>query len=143
MNRQSIRNSLATKRRLITKRRRVGFTLLEVVVALVLMGSVLVASLLAFSKHQRQVALAEKRLQAVQVADQMVQRLATSPTGIPTPASGSVVGHVGWIWRTEIVGRVAVADQSLLVVQYSILDVANGQSAVPLVSVQVVKREGL
>jgi Tfp pilus assembly protein PilV len=127
----------------VTMHKRLGLTLLEVVVALVLMGSVLVASLLAFSKHQRQVAVAQKRLQAVQVADQMVQQLSASPTGIPVPASGAVLGHSGWVWRTDIVGRVAVADQPLLVVQYRIFDVANRESSVPLVSVQVVKREGL
>ena len=76
-----------------------GFTLLEVVAALILMGSVLAGSILAFSRHRKQLANAEKRIEATMIADQLLQQLSSQPGGIPTNARGTIPQHPRWIWQ--------------------------------------------
>ncbi|MCO8121765.1 prepilin-type N-terminal cleavage/methylation domain-containing protein [Stieleria sp. TO1_6] len=116
---------------------RPGLTLLEVVVALVLMGSILVASLLAFSKHRHQLSLAEKRIQATRVADDLVHQLSQHSDGIPIGARGLVAGKPGWIWQTSLVGMASLATVPLQVVRVELIHV--DRETQPLVWVDLVK----
>ena len=118
--------------------RRDGLTLLEVIVGLVLMGSILVASLLGFSKHRRQLQLAEKRIQATFVADGLVQELSAQRGGIPVPAQGAVPGQSGWIWKTSAVGTTVMASIPMQVIRLELIDTRD--PVTPLISVDLVKR---
>lgn len=102
---------------------RPGFTLLEVVVALALMGSVLVATLLAFSQHRAQLSLAEKRIQATIIADQIVSTLSAQRDGIPIGTQGVVAGKANWIWQTSRVGTTTLATVPMQVFRFQILEI--------------------
>lgn len=116
-----------------------GFTLLEVIVALVLLGSVLVGSMLAFASHHEQIRRAEKRLEAVRIADRILAELALSPDGIPARSRGAVTEKPNWLWVTEPVAAATLADVPVLVVRFRIFE--SGVAPRELVSVEVVKAE--
>lgn len=79
-----------------------GFTLVEVIIGLSLMATVLVASLLAFSKHQKQIRLAKSKIAAVQIADELLNRMTASRNGVPPAAGGTIPNHPNWSWRTSV-----------------------------------------
>lgn len=118
--------------------RRNAFTLIEVVVGLALMASVLVASLLAFSAHSRQRALASAKRQAVITADQLLQQLSVRRGGIPPTGRGLVAGRVDWFWRTDLVGTTAPAGIPMRVIRFQIVRQNGDGSSTSLASVEVV-----
>jgi prepilin-type N-terminal cleavage/methylation domain-containing protein len=122
------------------KRRR-GFTLMEVVVALVLMGSVLAGSLLAFSRHRKQLSMADKRIEATMIADQLVTELSSQRGGIPIEARGRIAGKPSWIWLTSPVGATQLATVPMQVVRFQILELS--PTPTPLVSVDIVESSRL
>jgi prepilin-type N-terminal cleavage/methylation domain-containing protein len=114
-------------------RRDAGFTLVEVIAALTLMGGVMVATLLALTQHRRQVTL---------VADRLVAELTARRGGLPESARGRVLGHPTWIWQTAPIGRTSVATVPLRVVRFRILEVTRtGDAPVDLVSVDLITSE--
>lgn len=134
-----MRSSLGSAIRGGPLRRANGFTLLEVVVGLVLMASVLVSSMLAFTAHQRQLRYAEAKLEAVLVADALLESFTSSRDGIPPAASGPVNGRAGWYWRTQVVGVTAPADISLQVIRLQVLGPVREGSSRVLASLDVVR----
>ena len=115
--------------------KRVALTLLETIVALVLMASVLVSSLLALSSHRRQMRVADKRLEAAAVADQLYDQLRRDGKSA-VMKSGSVAGRPGWFWNTRVVGTAVLASEPVSVIRLTIQEM----SAVPveLISVEYV-----
>ena len=113
-----------------------GFTLLEVIVALVLMGSVLAGSLLAYSSHRKQLSMATKRIEATRIADQMVQQLSAQTDGIPVGTRGLVSGKPNWFWQTEAVGFTELATVRLRVVRFQIFE--RRPAVTPLVTIEIV-----
>lgn len=116
-----------------------GFTLLEVIVALALMATVLVSSILAFARHHEQLKSADQRLEAVRIADGIVSQMIATQDGVPLRGQGAVLGKANWYWRTETVGATQIANVPLLVVRFQI--VAAGAEPRELVSVNVVRAE--
>ena len=114
-----------------------GFTLLEVIVALAIMGAILVASLLAFSQHRRQLALADKRIEATMIADRLVSQLSSQRDGIPVGARGIVANKTNWIWQTSLLGTTTLATVQMRVLRFEIVEI--GQSPTQLISVDLVK----
>ena len=123
-------------------KRRDAFTLIEVVAALVLMGSVLAGSLLAFSRHRRQLDVAEKRLEATVVADQLISELSALEDGIPNQSRGRIAGKPNWFWQTAPVGTTMIASVPMQVIRLQIIDLtaeSSGDARSDLVSVEFVK----
>ncbi len=114
-----------------------GLTLLEVIVALVLMGGVVVSTLLAFSTHRRQLALATERIEATRLADTLLSQLRGRRGGIPLERFGEVPGKPGWFWQTRSVGRAVLADVPMRVIRFEIRRRDAPRS--PLVRVDFVK----
>ena len=121
--------------------RRRAFTLLEIIVALALMGSVLVASLLAFSRHRKQLSMAEKRLEATRVADRLVHELSAQQGGLPIGSRGTVAGKGDWVWQTSLIGSTSLATVEMQVVRFEIVEL--GAAPTPLVTVDLVKPAGV
>ena len=109
-----------------------GLTLLEVIVALALMGTVLVSSILAFSSHRRQLSVAQKRLEAIAIADELLARLQSQQGGVPVPSSGLVVGKPGWNWQTSVVGTTTIATVPLQVIRFEVNQTAPNRISVGL-----------
>jgi prepilin-type N-terminal cleavage/methylation domain-containing protein len=116
-----------------------GFTLLEVVVALTLMASVLVGSLLSFSAHQKQRRLADAKIAAVAIADDLLNQFSGIREGIPVPSRGAVAARTNWFWRTSVVGMTAPAQVPLRVIRLEIVEVTVAGLLQPLATVDVVE----
>ena len=119
---------------------RSAFTLLEVVVGLTLMASVLVSSLLAFSAHQKQRRLADAKIVAVRLADQLLTDLSVSRGGIPEVGGGIIAGSPNWFWRTSIVGTASPAGIPVKVIRFEVAKVKFGGGIESLASVDLVER---
>ena len=81
--------------------RRAGLTLIEVVAAIAILGSVLVGIVLAKSRHTRQLALAERKQQAVRAADRLITRWWTREQGIPVGEQGVLKSDKSLHWHTR------------------------------------------
>lgn len=82
-----------------------AFSLIEVVVALVLMATLLTTIIMAIGRHRRLGKLAEDRREAVRIADQLLLSWNGSRNGIPYMSSGAIPEHRGWFWRTRVVAN--------------------------------------
>ena len=91
------------------RRRREAFTLVEVVVGLVLMGTVLTAAVRGLADHRRQIRLADQRWLAAELTDDLLVQLSNSRSGIPGAGSGAwpsaVTGAGVWTWQTREMDR--------------------------------------
>jgi prepilin-type N-terminal cleavage/methylation domain-containing protein len=70
-----------------------GLTLIEVVVGLLLLSTLLAGLLLSHGRHARQVQLAQRKLAAIESADQLLADWFAAPDGIPVPATGKATGR--------------------------------------------------
>ena len=99
-----------------------GFTLIEVVVGLTLMATVVVASLLAFSAHQKQIRQARSKIDALQIADNLLNRMSASRAGIPLFATGTIPERPNWTWRTRVIEETTLAQIPLRIIQLQIIE---------------------
>lgn len=114
-----------------------GFTLIEVVVGLVIMAGVLASSLLAFSSHQRARRLADAKLVAVDIADEMLTAFSGSRGGIPPAGRGPVIGRPGWWWQTAPIGVATPAGVSMTVTRFQIIEIESAGKTNSLVQIDV------
>ena len=103
-------------------RARMGFTLIEVVVGLVIMASVLVASLLAHHGHQQQWRSANAKRTAVTISDELLQRWSVQRGGIPMTGSGPIPGKPNWYWENQLVGIATPVGIEVRIVRCRILE---------------------
>jgi hypothetical protein len=97
-------------------------TLVEVVGALALLATVLVALLLGKARYTHQAALAQRRVQAVAAADALLATWHQDPRALPRAGSGAVAGEQQFSWRTLSVSNVQVNEMGAAVVRLEILD---------------------
>src|SRR4051794_34521543 len=90
------RNETASKPR----RAHRAMTLIEVVGGLALLGTLLVAVLLAKAKFTRQAATADRKLQAVAAADELLTVWRQDSNALPRDGVGPVPGDRQFSWRT-------------------------------------------
>lgn len=127
------------KRPVIFWRRRSGVTLIEVLVALALLGSLAVAMVLSRGRLRDQYDLAEKKMQAVQVADAMLaQWWAGDLKHVPAGLSGHIEGYPGWGWETQPITSRELMSFGAHVVRLRIFDESTLGDPVELTSVDVV-----
>lgn len=83
-----------------------ALTLIEVVVALVLLASLLVGMVTAYSAHHRQGIRAHRKRHAAAAADKLLtQWFLDANPNVPRSGQGLLPGPSPLIWRTEIVHR--------------------------------------
>lgn len=116
-----------------------AFTLLEVVVGLTLMASVLVGSLLSFSAHHQQQRIADAKIAAVAVADQLLDEFSGTREGIPAVGRGMIAGRPNWFWRTNVIGTAAPAQIAMRVIRLEVVELNNEGRMLPLATVDVVE----
>lgn len=85
-----------------TRKSKKAFSLIEVVVALMLMATLLTTVIMAIGRQRRQGKLAEDRREAIRIADQLLSAWNESKNGIPLMNSGTIPEHNGWFWRTRV-----------------------------------------
>ena len=110
-----------------------GLTLIEVVAALVLMGTLLVGIVMARGKHTRQLALADERLAAIAAADNLLASWWAEPASLPRSGSGTVPGRPTWRWSIESVENESIEQLGAAIVRLTL----HGNRPAPLVSVDL------
>jgi prepilin-type N-terminal cleavage/methylation domain-containing protein len=91
-------------------RRRRGLTLIEVVAATALLGTILVAALVSFSSHRAQVLRASSKHQAIQAMDVLMVDLFSKTDWTKYPTSGGCPDAPALMWRSSIHTAGAVGD---------------------------------
>lgn len=128
-------------RRLSHYWRRPGLTLLEVVAGLTLLASLLVGTMLAYGSHIRQVKAAQRRLEAIDIAEQMLVKWYESEEGVPPREEDVIVGTDGWRWRTTPLLSTEPHPFRVRTIRFEIFDPSEGVEPVPLVYVDLLAPE--
>lgn len=84
-----------------------GLTLVEVLAALVILGTLLTGIVVAKSRHMRQIAQTRERLAAVRLADQLISRWWSTPDEMPINQRGATEDPA-WVWETRLESNPAV-----------------------------------
>lgn len=79
-----------------------GFTLVEVVASLMLLGTLLVGLLTAHRQHTRQIRIAELRLEAIAAADQLLKDWQAEGTWGSVKASGRFKDTEKFVWKWTV-----------------------------------------
>jgi len=119
-----------------------GVTLVEVLAATALMGTVLVSILLAGARMRAQASRADCRIEACKVADDLLAGWGLQGEALPRYGSGDVRGPGGWRWRTRVVENEAAAAIGAEVVALEVFALNLPNSAIlsdagPLVRVEI------
>jgi hypothetical protein len=99
-------------------------TLLEVVAGLALLASLLGALVMAKARYARQAAAADRRVEAVAAADELLAAWHQNPRALPLEFSGSgaVPGERRLAWRLRPVVNAGVEELGGRVVRLEVLD---------------------
>jgi hypothetical protein len=99
-------------------------TLLEVVAGLALLASLLGALVMAKARYVRQAAAADRRVEAVAAADELLAGWHQNPRSLPRELSGSgaVSGDRRLAWRLRPVANAGVEELGGRVVRLEVLD---------------------
>lgn len=82
-----------------------GFTLIEVLASIALLGVLLSTTLVAIGRHTKQARAAQNRIEALGVADNMLRVWLVENEGQIEAKEGTVAGHADWYW--QVVGQQA------------------------------------
>ena len=102
-------------RRWTLNRRRCAFTLIEVLAGLTLLSTLLVAVVMARGRYVHQSVSAERRLEAVEVADELLTQWWQDPAAFPVDDSGTV--NEDMRWRTRQLSQQDLEDLGAMVVR--------------------------
>ena len=97
-----------------------ALTLVEVLAALVILGTLLAGMVMAKARHTRQIALTRQRQDALRLADQLLSRWWASPAGVPVNARGIADPDNLWTWETRLVNNPAIEDLGARVVRVEV-----------------------
>ncbi len=86
----------------ILRTRRRGLTLIEVVAAIVILGSSVTAMLMARANNLGQLSDARRQMTARAIAQELIAEWRLAKVDLTAPASGSVEGEPGWSWRRSV-----------------------------------------
>lgn len=123
-----------------------GLTLIEVVAALAILGTLLVGIVLAKSRHTHQLVRAQAQTRAVVAADELITGWWTSLDGVPIDEQGELPGDRPLRWQTRLVDNDEIAALGARVVRVELFDIADATArgkgdGDPLVSVDLVVRD--
>jgi len=126
------------------KPNREGFTLLEVVVALVLMGTLVASALVSMSAYKRQMLFSKQRIVATRLADEMLARWYELNQGPPTFDRGQFESNGTWLWRTQPVGVRKIFGNDVTVIRFDLLGItAYDREPVLFASVELLQNQVL
>jgi prepilin-type N-terminal cleavage/methylation domain-containing protein len=93
----------------LVRSRHRAFTLIEVVAALTLMSMLLVGTVMAFNRHQRQIDSARLRQSALDATDALMSEWFSRETAFPENGSGIFESEAELHWRTRTVSQSLLA----------------------------------
>jgi len=114
-----------------------GFTLVEVIAATAIMGVLLVGIVMAKSRHTRQWAAAQRKLQAIEATESFLSSHWTDRAKFPRESEGELEGGDQLRWRTRQVPSDGAEQLKAAVVRLEVWDEREPTSLEPLVSVDL------
>lgn len=111
-----------------------GLTLVEVLAGTALLGTLLVAILLARGEFAQQNRRARQTLEACRVLDVLMERWRVDAEGMPPAAAAPLAGRPGWSWRTRTESR---SDAAILGAEVVIVEIFTSDSRDPVVAVEI------
>jgi len=109
-------------------------TLVEVIAGLALLGTVLVAMLMARAGYMRQTARANCRLEAVAAADALLTAWHRDPAILRPGSGGPVAGDSQLAWRTRLVPSAEADVLGARVVRLEVVDERSAASPAPVLA---------
>jgi len=125
----------------LRRSRSAGLTLIEVVAAITILGTILVGVVIAKSRHTRQLALTQRRDAAVRAADELITQWWVSSTGMPINEQGVVPSHDQLVWQTRLMNHRIMEDLGAQVLRVEVRDATSDEphaGDAPLVMVDLV-----
>ncbi|MDB5290918.1 MAG: hypothetical protein JWL69_2159 [Phycisphaerales bacterium] len=102
-------------------------TLVEVLAALVLLGTILTSLTIARGRFLRQWAVADRRLRATRAVDAMLsQWIAGSPDAVPAPGRGLLEDVPNTMWRTRRIQSAAARGLGAVIVRLEVWETGAG-----------------
>lgn len=101
-------------------RLRRGLTLIEVLAAIAILGTVLVGVVLARSRHTRQLADTHRQNALVRATDELIASWWSSAEGVPVEQSGVCGPNGEMVWQTRVVSNRAVETMGARVVRVEV-----------------------
>jgi len=111
-------------------------TLIEALLGTALLGTLLVAILMAQSRLHRQSVRADSRLEACRVADKVLEGWWPKRATLSRSGTGAIEGQKNWTWRTRPRDDEAAKAMNMQVVVLEIL-AANSPELGPAVSLEI------
>lgn len=108
-----------------------GLTLIEVVAAIAILGTILVGMVLAKSRHTHQLALAERRSEAATAADELLSRWWANGRNVPAEAEGEMPTDAKLKWTTRVMDNSAIDELEARVVRLEVRDAGAGAANAP------------
>lgn len=99
---------------------RSGLTLLEVLAAVAILGTILVGVVMAKSRHTRQMAATGRQDAAVRAADELIAAWWASPRGVPIGESGGCGADGSLRWQTGVVANKEIEAMGARVVRVEV-----------------------
>lgn len=78
-----------------------GFSLIEAIVGICILGGLLASLLLAGWRVSHQSAWSQQRLEGCAIADEMLGQMWSNPGSMLIGQEGQVPSRQGWLWRTD------------------------------------------
>ena len=97
-----------------------GLTLIEVVAAIAILGTILVGVVMSKSRHTRQLALAGRQMKAVRAADELISAWWAADRSVPINESGVANEDESLVWDTRVVENDPVGKLGARVVRVAI-----------------------
>ncbi len=117
---------------------RSGLTLIEVTAGVLILSTLLVGTLVTFQQHARQTRHAQRVLEAVAVADNLLGTWFAGAEAVPRDAAGLVPDNESFSWRTRPVHAATTDLPGIEVVRLEIKEEPATDGIKPLVAVEVV-----
>lgn len=119
-----------------------GMTLLEVLVAMVILGTILTTAVLARSRYIQQSVRAAEKQRAVAAADALLATWFADPNVFASEASGMVNGETDLSWNTHLIDQADAHDLGAKILRLEIwkhidAQIAQPFSNLPLTSIEL------
>ena len=108
--------------------RQAGLTLIEVIAAIAILGTILVGMVLSKSSHTHQLALAQRQIIAVRVVDELIADWWTSSQGVPVGEYGLFGKDESLVWETRVVQNEVIEKLGAKVVRVEVRELNSAKS---------------
>lgn len=115
-----------------------AFTLLEVVVGMFLLGVLAATVSVALSRIERNANRIDRQREAIQLLDVLLVKWTESPSGVPVPTAGSIIGQRSMAFQTRVIGQRSICGNPVKVIRIEVV-APDKNEPVPLASVDVVQ----